>query len=93
LQFPDQLFGCKLSCRLGRAVIWRDDAKNLVAADLGHTTYGYMGVLVLAILVPERYQQMMARGAKYGNDRILMGVCAENPIRVDEVAESPKLAE
>jgi len=39
----------------------------------GHTTYGYTGVLVLAVLVPERYQQLIARGAEYGNDRILMG--------------------
>lgn len=39
----------------------------------GHTTYGYTGSLVLAILVPERYQQMIARAAEYGNDRILMG--------------------
>ena len=39
----------------------------------GHTTYGYMGSLMLAILVPERYQQMIARAAEYGNDRILMG--------------------
>jgi PAP2 superfamily len=39
----------------------------------GHTTYGYMGSLVLAVLVPERFQQMIARGAEYGNDRILMG--------------------
>jgi PAP2 superfamily len=39
----------------------------------GHTTYGYMGSLVLAVLVPERYQQMIARGAEYGNDRILIG--------------------
>jgi membrane-associated phospholipid phosphatase len=39
----------------------------------GHTTYGYTGSLVLAILVPERYQEMIARGAEYGNDRILMG--------------------
>jgi hypothetical protein len=39
----------------------------------GHTTYGYMGSLVLAALVPERYQQMIARGAEYGNDRIIMG--------------------
>ncbi|MBV9747262.1 MAG: phosphatase PAP2 family protein, partial [Acetobacteraceae bacterium] len=39
----------------------------------GHTTYGYMGALVLAVLVPARYQQMIARGAEYGNDRILMG--------------------
>jgi hypothetical protein len=39
----------------------------------GHTTYGYTGSLVLAVLVPDRYQQMIARGAEYGNDRILMG--------------------
>ena len=39
----------------------------------GHTTYGYTGAMLLAILVPERYQQMVARGAEYGNDRILMG--------------------
>jgi PAP2 superfamily len=39
----------------------------------GHTTFGYMGSLVLALLVPERYPQMIARGAEYGNDRILMG--------------------
>jgi membrane-associated phospholipid phosphatase len=39
----------------------------------GHTTYGYMGSILLAVLVPERYQQMMARAAEYGNDRILIG--------------------
>ena len=39
----------------------------------GHTTYGYTGSVMLAILVPERYQQMVARGAEYGNDRIIMG--------------------
>lgn len=39
----------------------------------GHTTYGYTGALVLAILVPERYQQMIVRGAEYGNDRIIVG--------------------
>ena len=39
----------------------------------GHTTYGYMGSLVLAVLIPQRYQQMVARGAEYGNDRILLG--------------------
>jgi hypothetical protein len=39
----------------------------------GHTTYGYMGSLVLAVLVPERYQQMITRAAEYGNDRILIG--------------------
>jgi hypothetical protein len=39
----------------------------------GHTTYGYMGSLILAVLVPDRYQEMIARAAEYGNDRILMG--------------------
>jgi hypothetical protein len=32
-----------------------------------------MGSVVLAVLVPERYRQMMARAAEYGNDRILLG--------------------
>jgi len=39
----------------------------------GHTTYGYMGSLVLAVLVPDRYQEMIARAAEYGNGRIIMG--------------------
>jgi hypothetical protein len=39
----------------------------------GHTTYGYTGAILLAVLVPERYQQMITRGAEYGNDRIIMG--------------------
>jgi hypothetical protein len=39
----------------------------------GHTTYGYTGSILLAVLVPDRYQEMIARGAEYGNDRIIMG--------------------
>jgi hypothetical protein len=39
----------------------------------GHTTYGYTESLVLGILVPERYQQMIARAAEYGTNRILVG--------------------
>ena len=39
----------------------------------GHTTYGYMGSLLLAVLAPDRYQEMVARAAEYGNDRIIMG--------------------
>ncbi|WP_457108293.1 phosphatase PAP2 family protein [Methylobacterium sp. P5_C11] len=39
----------------------------------GHTTYGYTESMVLALLVPERYQQMVARAAEYGNDRIIVG--------------------
>jgi len=39
----------------------------------GHTTYGFTGAVLLAVLVPERYGEMIVRGAEYGNDRILMG--------------------
>ena len=39
----------------------------------GHTTYAYTGALVLAFMVPERYQELITRAAEYGNDRILMG--------------------
>ena len=39
----------------------------------GHTVYGYMELLLLALLVPERYQQMVTRAAEYGNDRIVLG--------------------
>ena len=39
----------------------------------GHTTYGYMGSILLAVLVPDRYREMIARGAEYGNDRIILG--------------------
>ena len=39
----------------------------------GHTTYGYMESLLLAILVPERYEQQITRAAEYGNDRIILG--------------------
>ena len=49
------------------------DLTNSPSYPSGHTTYGYTGAVVLAVMVPERYQQMMARGAEYGNDRILVG--------------------
>lgn len=49
------------------------DLTNSPSYPSGHTTYGYTGALILALLVPERYQQMIARGAEYGNDRIIMG--------------------
>jgi hypothetical protein len=39
----------------------------------GHSTYGYTEGLMLALLVPKRYPQMIARAAEYGNDRIIMG--------------------
>lgn len=58
------------------AVYNRGPIMNLVDSPSypsGHTTYGYTGSLILAVLVPERYPQMMARAAEYGNDRIIMG--------------------
>lgn len=65
-----------LNVPAGNAVYNRGPIMNLINSPSfpsGHTTYGYTGALVLALLVPERYQQMIARGAEYGNDRILMG--------------------
>ncbi len=49
------------------------DLTNSPSYPSGHTTYGYMGSILLAVLVPDRYPQMIARAAEYGNDRILMG--------------------
>ena len=39
----------------------------------GHTTHGYAESVLLALLVPERYPQMVARAAEYGNSRIVIG--------------------
>jgi peptidoglycan/xylan/chitin deacetylase (PgdA/CDA1 family) len=39
----------------------------------GHTTHGYAEGVLLALLVPERYPQMIARAAEYGNSRIVIG--------------------
>ena len=46
---------------------------NSPAYPSGHTTYGYTESVLLAVLVPQRYQQMITRAAEYGNDRIIMG--------------------
>jgi PAP2 superfamily len=39
----------------------------------GHTTYGYSESVLLGILLPERYPQMVTRAAEYGNGRIVTG--------------------
>ena len=39
----------------------------------GHTTYGFTEALLLALFVPQRYPQMIVRGAEYGNSRVVMG--------------------
>jgi membrane-associated phospholipid phosphatase len=38
----------------------------------GHTTYGYTESVLLAVMVPARYTQMITRGAEYGNSRIVL---------------------
>lgn len=39
----------------------------------GHTAYGYTEALLLALLIPDRYPQMIVRAAEYGNSRIVVG--------------------
>jgi hypothetical protein len=51
-------------------------AQNLTASPSypsGHTTYGDTESLLFAIMVPERFTQMVTRGAEYGNHRIVLG--------------------
>jgi uncharacterized protein with beta-barrel porin domain len=39
----------------------------------GHTTFGFTTSILFAMLVPERYQQMMTRASEYGDSRIVLG--------------------
>lgn len=49
------------------------DLINSPSFPSGHTTYGYTGALLLAVMIPERYPEMIVRGAEYGNSRIMIG--------------------
>lgn len=49
------------------------DLVNSPSYPSGHTTYGYVGSVLLAIMVPERYPEMVTRAAEYGNHRITIG--------------------
>ncbi|UMY19406.1 autotransporter domain-containing protein [Methylobacterium organophilum] len=40
----------------------------------GHTTYAFTDSILIAMLVPQQYQSMMARAADYGASRIILGV-------------------
>ncbi|MCU5771667.1 phosphatase PAP2 family protein [Erwiniaceae bacterium BAC15a-03b] len=40
----------------------------------GHTNTGYTDALLLAEMVPERFDALMERGARYGYSRIVLGV-------------------
>ena len=53
--------------------VYGQNLTNSPAWPSGHTTYGYTESLLLAVLVPQRYQQMITRGAEYGNSRIVIG--------------------
>jgi peptidoglycan/xylan/chitin deacetylase (PgdA/CDA1 family) len=58
-------------------VAWlKGPSQNLVNSPSfpsGHTAHGYAEGVLLALLVPERYPQMVARAAEYGNSRIVIG--------------------
>ncbi|WP_134681797.1 autotransporter domain-containing protein [Paracoccus ravus] len=40
----------------------------------GHSAFGFSSTLLLATMLPEKYQELMARGAEYGNSRVVLGV-------------------
>lgn len=49
------------------------DAQSSPAFPSGHTAYAFTDALLLAFMVPERYPQLIARAAEYGNSRIILG--------------------
>jgi uncharacterized protein with beta-barrel porin domain len=40
----------------------------------GHTTFGYTTSILLGMLVPERFNEMITRASEYGDSRIVLGV-------------------
>jgi membrane-associated phospholipid phosphatase len=40
----------------------------------GHTNTGYTDALLMAAMIPERFDALVARGARYGYSRIVLGV-------------------
>ncbi len=60
----------------GNIAYLRGPAQNLGESPSfpsGHTAYGYTEALILGLMVPERFPQMVARAADYGNHRIILG--------------------
>jgi autotransporter-associated beta strand protein len=49
------------------------DLTNSPSFPSGHTTFGYTESLILAMMVPERFQALAYRGSEYGNSRIALG--------------------
>ena len=40
----------------------------------GHTSFAYTESLLIGMMVPEQYQNMLSRASEYGNSRIVLGV-------------------
>ena len=40
----------------------------------GHSATGFVTTMSMAMMVPERYKELMLRGSEYGNSRIVLGV-------------------
>lgn len=48
--------------------------ENSPAYPSGHSAFGFASTQLFALMVPERYQEFMLRGAEYGNSRVVLGV-------------------
>src|SRR5262249_18598533 len=46
----------------------------------GHSSFAYMQALMFAIMVPERYQQLLTRASEYSDSRIVLG--AHTPLDI-----------
>ena len=49
------------------------DVRNEASFLSGHTTYAYSASILLAMMVPERYQEQIYRASEFANGRIVMG--------------------
>lgn len=47
--------------------------KGNAAFPSGHSAFGFASTLLLAEMVPERFQEFVLRGSEYGNSRIILG--------------------
>lgn len=48
--------------------------ENSAAFPSGHSAFGWASSMLFAQMVPERYQEFMARGAEYADSRVVLGV-------------------
>jgi acid phosphatase (class A) len=55
---------------------------DMQAYPSGHATNGYEAALILAAVMPERTSALLARGIRYGNNRVVCGV--HHPIDVEQ---------